>query len=454
MNLSKSWISLVLLLVFFAGCAPTNQPPSAALQGRVLLWHAWTDSEAVALAAVIARFQAIHPAVIVKTQAFASQDELLYQFRIAAASGLGPDLILAPTEWIRLLHGADLIDEIGDQVEAPLLARYLPASIISLRYQNGLYGLPVTLDTMILYYNRQQVKQPPTTLADLLAAANASQLVEMSTTFLDAFWGVRAFGGQLFDAEQRVILDQGGFAHWLGWLKAARETPGMILESNRASLHERFVSEGITYYVGSTREYSTMLARKRGKTAATANSGIADPSAVAQMAIDPAIVDQIGVALLPSGPEGDAGPFLQVQALLFSTASSTNQRTLALALAHFMTNAEQQATLMREAWLIPANQRVQVNPRLEPVSAIFVAQAHKALPLPNATEMDAVFRLGNGVYAQVLEGLLDPATAAISLTVTINEANGFTSLAGLPSECREGANPDAPCQPGQSGGMP
>ena len=92
-----------------------------------------------------------------------------------------------------------------------------------------------------------------------------------------------------------------------------------------------------------------------------------------------------------------------------------------------MTNAEQQATLMREARLIPANQRVQVNPRLEPVSAIFVAQARNALPLPNATEMDAVLRLGNGAYAQVLEGLLDPTTAAISVTVALNEANVFTA---------------------------
>jgi maltose-binding protein MalE len=462
MIFAKSWISRILLLVFLAGCASTASPPSATLpdtlQGRVLLWHAWQGDEATLLATVIARFQALNPDVIVKTQAFTNQDELLSQFRLAAASGLGPDLILAPGEWIRPLQAADLIDEIGDEVEAPWLARYLPASILSLRYQKGLYGLPVTLETMILYYDRRQIEQPPTTLAELLTAASAGQLVEMSTAFLDAFWGVRAFGGQLFDAEQRVILDQGGFAQWLAWLKAARETPGMILESNRTALQERFVNDGIAYYVGSTREYSTILARKSGKTAplvdgAAADSAVATTMTVTPPAIDPAIVDQIGVALLPNGPQGDAGPFLQVQALLFSRASSPNQRRLALALAHFMTNAEQQATLMREAWLIPANQRVQVNPSLEPVSDIFVRQARKALPLPNVAAMDAVLPLGNSTYAQVLEGLLDPATAAISMTADINDANGFTSLAGLPSDCRADASA-ATCQPGSSGGMP
>ena len=161
MNLSKSWISLVLLLVFLAGCTPANQRSPGVLQGRVLLWHAWVGDEAAALAAVVARFQAVNPTVIVKVQAFPSADELLYQFRIAAASGLGPDLILAPSEWIRPLRAANLIDAIDDRVEAPLLARYLPTSLLSLRYQKGLYGLPMTLDTTILYYDRQQVKQPP-----------------------------------------------------------------------------------------------------------------------------------------------------------------------------------------------------------------------------------------------------------------------------------------------------
>ena len=50
------------------------------------------------------------------------------------------------------------------------------------------------------------------------------------------FGVVQAFGGRLFGEEYRVILDRGGFANWLAWLKDARDTPGMILDSNREGI--------------------------------------------------------------------------------------------------------------------------------------------------------------------------------------------------------------------------
>lgn len=430
MNLCKQWLSCLLLVLFIAGCTPANSQPSATLQGRVLLWHAWTGEEAAALTNVLSRFQEIHPAVVVKEQAFATPAEMLIQFRIAADAGLGPDLLLAPSQWIRPLRDAELIDAVTDAIDPTTSERYLPAATAALRYQDDLYGLPVALETMVLYYDRRQVEQPTTTLAELLAAATEGQLVEIGTSFFDAFWGVAAFGGQLFDREQQVILDQGGFAEWLAWLKAARETPGMILETNRTSLLTRFVEGAIAYYVGSSSEYSAILAGRTDET-----TGVAP-------------VDEIGVARLPAGPQGNAAPFLQVQALLFSTVSSRNQRRLALEVAHFVTNAEQQTTLMRAARLIPANRRVRVNARLEPVSAILVAQARAAVPLPNLPALDDISRLGNDAYAQVLEGVLDPTTAAANLSAAINEANRLPGVGALPSACEAQPPGTVECQTG------
>jgi len=422
MNLRKQLIFYALLVLFIAGCSTANQQPaSSALRGRVLLWHAWTNQEAIALNNVLARFQEINPDVVVKVQAFADAQSMLDQFQVASDAGLGPDLILAPSQWVRPLSDANSVSDIRAAVETTLIERYSPAAIESLRYRDGLYGLPVTLDTTVLYYDRQDVTRPPTTLEELLAAAASGHLVALGTTFADAFWGVQAFGGQLFDAEQHVILDRGGFANWLAWLKDAREAPGMVLDSNRAALFNRFMEDGITYYVGNASEYNAMVA---SRSALTTETEVLSAE------------NQIGVAVLPTGPNGSAGPFLQVQAFLFSTVSSANQRTLALALAQFATNAEQQATLMREARLVPANARVRVNPRLDPAVATFVTQARNAVPLPNGPELDAVFRLGNDAYARVLEGIMDPAAAAANTTAAINEANGFTALASAQFECK------------------
>ena len=408
-TLWKPQISLILLPLFIAACTFAQPQPTSTLQGRVLLWHAWPEPKATALTAVLTRFGALYPEVVVKQQAFATPEELLSQFQTAAAAGLGPDLLLAPSPWIRPLQEANLIDDVSSALPTTTIDRFWPAARTAMRYQDGFYGLPLALDTMVLYYDRRLVEQPPTTLDELLAAATTGQLIELSTAFFDAFWGVPAFGGQLFDGDQRVMLDQGGFAEWLAWLEAARETPGMILEANRTALLERFIAGGVAYYAGQTSEYETIIA---GRTV--------DPTAGAQAA-----VEQIGVAPLPQGPNGSAGPFLQTEGLLFSRASSANQRTLALALAQFMTNAEQQTTLMRNVGIVPANRRVQVNATLEPVIATFITQVRTATSLPNSSMLDAVFRWGDSAYSQVLEGEVDPVTAASNITAASNESNGF-----------------------------
>lgn len=406
----KFFLFPLFLSVLLATAACGDSASTPAVRGRMLLWHTWQEGDAEALSLLLNTFRAVHPDVVVKEQRFPTVDEMLTQFRNAADAGLGPDLLLAPGEQVRALATAGLIDPIDARVDDTLLQRYMPATLDALRVDDRLYGLPATLDTLVLYYDRRQLESPASTLDELLAAASAGQGVAISTNFVDAFWGVQAFGGQLFDEAGRVILDRGGFANWLAWLQEARNAPGMILESNREVLRASFATARIAYYVG----YASELAFLR--------EGL------------PA--DQLGVALLPAGPNGRAAPFLTVQAFQFSTVSSENQRELALELATFLTNAEQQSTLMRRTGFVPTNSRVRINARLNPLIASFVAQARSAVPLPNASQMDAVLRLGGDAYTRVLEGLLEPAEAAIAVTLAINEANGFVATTAPQYECR------------------
>jgi arabinogalactan oligomer/maltooligosaccharide transport system substrate-binding protein len=327
---------------------------------------------------------------------------MLEQFETAADSGLGPDLLVAPSNQIRNLAEAKLIDAIGLRLPEDVLARYATGTLETVRFAGQIYGLPITLNTMALYYDRRQVEQPPATLDALLAEAAQGKIVAISTNFRDAFWGVQGFGGQLFDEEGRILLDQGGFANWLAWLKDAREAPGTILDANRDALRSRFVDDGITYYVGSASELNAIM------------------TALGEA--------NVGVAVLPAGPTGSAGPLLTTQAALFSDVSSANQRKLALAVAQFMTNAEQAATLMRQAGHVPANSRVRVNPRLNPNIASFVAQARTAVPLVNIPQMDVVMEVGGDAYARVLEGVAEPGEVALEITNAINEFNGVASV--------------------------
>lgn len=365
----------------------------------MLLWHAWQNDEANALNEVIDRFRAIHPDVTVQERTFATPAEMRAEFETAARSGLGPDLFVAPSSWVRTLADADLISAINFQLEDSATERYTPVALETVRYQDRLYGLPAAINVMALFYRTGLVEQPATTLDALLAEAAQGRIVALPTSFFDAFWGVAAFGGRLVDEEGRVVLDRGGFANWLDWLKNAREAPGMILDSNREVLRNRFVDDGVAYYAGYAAEYNAL--------------------------VDALGAEAIGVAPLPNGPTGSAGPLLTTQALLFSAVSSANQRQLALELATFITNAEQEATLMRSGRLVPANGRVRVNSRLNPDIANFVAQARSAIPVTNSPLLDEVFTNGADAYTKALEGVLESTEAAYEITSTINEINGF-----------------------------
>jgi len=376
---------------------------------------------------------------------------MLAQFQVAANAGLGPDLLITSGQQVRTLANAHLIDAIDDAIDDSIVQRYNPAALQSLQYDDLTYGLPIAMDTLMLYYDNRLVDQPATTLDGLLAEAAQGRLVAMTTTFVDAFWGVNAFGGSLFDEEGRVILDQGGFANWLAWLKEARDAPGMLLDSNRDVLRNRFIEDGVTYYVGYASEYSTIIdgIATEGATSEgsidgerTGDDG-ANGESSTNLTADTDSRDEmagkgeknIGVTVLPTGPTGGAAPFLSVQAFLVSSISSENQRTLALEFAKFLTNAEQQSTLMRETRLVPANNRVRVNSRLDPIVASFLAQARVSVPIRNISEMDAVFYYGGDAYTRVLEGVLDPAEASVTVTAAINQANGFDMVADITQEC-------------------
>jgi len=402
-----------LPLVLLTSCSAPEDNPD--LSGRMLLWHTWTNGDVAALNDVLATFQEIHPDVMIMQQQFADVDDMLTQFQVAADAGLGPDLLIAPGQEIRTLADERLILPIDSAIDESTMLRYEPASLDSLRYNDELFGLPATLDTLVLYYNTNLVERPVSTLDALLADAVQGRTVAMSTNFIDAFWGVQAFGGSLFDTDHRVILDRGGFANWLAWLREARDAPGMLLDSNREVLRNRFIEDGVSYYIGYASEYSLIV------------DGTEE--------IEGKGVDAVGVAVLPAGPNGGAAPFLAVQAFLFSTVSSDNQRELALEVAKFVTNAEQQSTMMRETRLVPVNNRVRVNARLNPIVASFTAQARAAVPILNIPEMDAVFRYGGDAYTRVLEGGLDPAEASTSVTAAMNEANQLETLAVAGQGC-------------------
>ena len=391
---------ITLLWLMSCSSTPTEESP---LSGRLLLWHSWSGDEAEVLNELLGKFTELNPEVTI-IPTFYPREQLPEKFRRRAASGLGPDVVIAPFSWARSFANAGLIQNLSERDDLDTSA-YFSAALKQLAYKNGLYGLPFSLHTHALYYNKEMVTTPPKTLSALLDEANQGKKVALNTNFKDAFWGVQAFGGQLVNQEGRLRLDQGGFANWLDWLKNAQKVPNIILSNEDERITALFEQGQVAYYVSSSLRLPR-LRRALGK-------------------------DVVGVAALPAGPYNSSGPFLQNDAFMFSRASPESETLLALRLSQFLTSVEQQTALaIAETGHLPVNSGVRIDPQVSPAMIEFMKQSRTALPirLGHIPQVRYTEKHGDQIYAQVLEGVVRVNEAVREFTEQVNSKYGFEPL--------------------------
>lgn len=400
------WLLFILLsALLLSGCrAPL---PADAQSGRVLLWHSFNETETPVLNQILQQYQEIHPQTrIISVMVPAAEMQQRYQE--TADLGLGPDLFIGSSDWVRDLADAGLIRglERGDWGGND----YLAAAALALRYQEQLYGLPLSLQPVALFYNPRLVAAPAATLDEWLQQAEAGQRIALSPRFRQMYWGIGAFGDVLFNTAAQFELRDSGFTAWLDWLKTAQESPGVIMLRDETTLQNLFIEEQVAYYV----------ARPDVIPALTA-------------AMD---AGKLAVAPLPSLPGRRATPLLRVDAVMLNTASSQRQQRLALSVAQFLTNPEQSLILLRDAGRVPANRQVRVDARVYPLLAGFVTQSQSAVVIPNWVDLPAFTALGDAVYNNVLSGVLAPAAAVcqFGLDVALAQSIPLTEFT-LPERC-------------------
>lgn len=402
----SSLLHLLFLLLLLIGCQATGDAPVES-KGKILLWHGWTEAEANTLASVLQKFNEIHPNVTVISQPVPAEN-LLRQYEQTARLGLGPDLFIGPGEWLVPLADQGLILDVSPF--APATENYFTRAVRTMTYGDKLYGLPLALRPVALYFNTGLVAMPPATLEDWLAQAANGRPVAMDVNFLPSFWGLQAFGGRLFDDTGRIVLDEGGYANWLRWMQSAQSAPGMILSRDDASLRDLFFSGKAAYYTGSPDDL---------------------PAARAALG-----EESVGVTSLPGGPVGPSGPLLNVEAIYFNPASRPQQTEQALMLGAFLTNATQATTLLREISRIPANRTVPVDSRLHPAEAGFAAQARTAVAVINVPQKETAITLADEVNRAALAGAADVTEATQMLADEVNRLYGFPVIVTEPDSCQ------------------
>lgn len=380
-----------------AAASPTPAATPFVPQGDLLLWHSWAGPDADALTQILTRLKDEAPLLNVETLYIAPND-LPQAYADAVAAGGGPDVAVTANWWIGNMAGAKVLRPLDDLVQPGQTDEFNIASLANFRRDGALYALPVTYELVSLFQNTAVTTGTvPATTDDLLAQAQASPAngVGMYANLFHVWWGFPAYGAQLFDANGRVIIDQGnGAGGFLQWMKEMDATPGSFVDTDYGMLMDRFKKGEFGYFVDG-------------------------PWATAELRA--ALGDGLTVVSLPAGPSGPAQPWIQGEGVILNPGLDSVRAPLAFFLASTLTNPASGAAFAA-AGRLPANQRAQLPD--DPILRGFQAQAATAQPAPAVPEMEHVWGYGGDMLVKVLGGAVEPIQAARETAALINDVTG------------------------------
>lgn len=390
------FLLLLNCALFLSGCSNIVTESNKSLQGRLLIWHAFEGKEAETFNNMLDKYQELYPKIKIVDEFF-PKAEITEQFTLRSSSGLGPDLMISSYEEITPLIATGTLKNLNEYNLN--LSNYFPRAISQVTLNNNLYGLPLALNTQVLCYDKTKVEQPLETLAEMISEAKAKKQIAVNSNFLDTLWGMELFHlpSHKNTARDGLFIPQ-AWVNWVKWLRYAQKDPNFILADKNASLDQVFAEGKLAYYVCHSEEISYIR--------------------------DTLGADKLGVTTLPKAGDRTAAPLLYTKAIVFNQSSSRATTKLALQLASFLTNVEQQTKLALETEsLIPANRKVILDRRLSPIQAVLLAQSKQAVAvsLENVYKYDADEEYIDFYYGLVMAGEISPEEAADKLAENISD---------------------------------
>ena len=375
------WLAVLLLPVLFMleSCTPRAS-------NTIVLWHYWEGEDARILNSMIERFADLYDIRVISQ--YVPIDDMETDFKREASLGFGPDILLAPNNLMVPLAIDGRLADIAPLLSNEQMSVYklFVLQMLRSRTEGKLYGLPVTADTYALYYNTNLVSSPVKVIEDFKREAILGKRIAIRTSFFGAAWGVGAFGGEIQNDDGQIMLGQRPFQDWLEWLQSAQNFSYIMFNAEKQPLIDSFKAGEAAYYIGDSRDLFDIRS---------------------------ALGDAVAVTKLPSGPGGEASPYLEAEALFFNRSSSATQLRQAVDFGLFLSAGEQQRRLMRELGRLPANGQVRIDEVLEATIGGFALQSETAVPFRGeASTRELVFGSGREVYEQVLEGVLSPFVAS------------------------------------------
>lgn len=407
--------ALVLVIALVAACAPaptavpTAAPPTAAaaatkapaatsapaaaggtIKGTITIWDGYHtgDNEEKTINQLVAAATKQYPDAKI-TVLEIPFDQLFNKFETEAATGGGPDMYIAPNDSLGKEVRAGLLAPLDDMLKGKLDA-FSKLSVQGVTVDGKIYAVPMIPKALAMYYNKTTVTTPPATTDDLMAAVKAGKKVGIPNSAYHTFGWWRAFGGQLMDDKGKCLADQGGVADAYTYLLSLKTAGAQIRADGDLDTLYRQGQMDIYF---------------NGPWVLGGNE-------------DALGKDKVGVAPMPKGPKGDAGPLTGIDGWYINANSKNKDSAVALAL--YFASQEGQTAYANVAGDPAA--RTDVNPTNANVKAFAVA-ASSGFARPQIAALDNFWTPFGDAATKIFEAKSAPDAAIKDACAAMNKAN-------------------------------
>lgn len=326
-------------------------------------------------------------------------------------SGNAADVMLAPYDQVGTLAKQGLLTN----VKLPTDGRYDSRDKQNVTLKGKQYGNPATIETLVEYYNKDLVKDAPTTFNQLSDMAkdpkyayshdkskNVAFLTQW-TNFYNAYGVIKAYGGYVFGDNntnpKEIGLDNAGavqgITYMTNWFRNVWPKGMQATTSN-----ENFITSQFT----------------KGKTAV-----VIDGPWTAQTYKKDGMKN-LGVAKLPTLPNGKAyQPFAGGKAWVIN--ARTKNKALSQKFINYLTTEKNQTKFYKDTQEIPANDqaRAAAVKSGDELAVAVNTQYKQSDPMPNIPEMSEVWTGAQNLMVNAGSGKQTPEQAAKSATKQIKQ---------------------------------
>jgi len=372
--------------------APEEEPTEAAEEATtVILWHGYAGDYQSTIEGLFEEFNAENEDIQIE---YTRVDELRDSLSVAIPAGEGPDIIAWANDQIGRNALTGNIVAIDDWVDmAYLEENFTPPAVTGMVWNDQIWGLPETMESIALVYNRDLVAEE-----DLPAPEDFDALLNNACAFRDEnpdMWYLCNQGLGNADAYHVAPIYFG-----FGMPNYVDDEGNVYLDTEEGIAAGQWMVELSECAPAETSHEicQAMLAEGQGAiwwTGPWAISGLEEAG--------------INYGIAPMGK-----PFVGIKVWMLTTnAVDRGKGDAAMEVMRWWTSADTLKTRVLETKEVPANVAVLEDSEVQALETVssFGAAAERGLPLPNTPFMDALWGPVGDATTAIWTGAQEPAEA-------------------------------------------